>query len=154
MIVSKKIQAFTLSEMVVVLILTSILVGIAFSVLSLVQKHMANIQNNFSNNTELNKVEQSLWVDFNRYSKIEYNAFDDKITLSNPVDSTAYKFHKEFIVKNSDTFNISLSKKIFYFNGISITSGDIDALKLETSKAFQKQKLFVYKKNDATRFVN
>ena len=41
---TSKIQAYTLSEMIVVLILTSIVVGMAFSVLTLVQKHMSGIR--------------------------------------------------------------------------------------------------------------
>ena len=63
-----KIKAFTLSEMVVVTILTSIIVGIAFSVLSLVQRHMYSIKQNFNNNTELSKLEQALWIDFDMLS--------------------------------------------------------------------------------------
>jgi len=65
---TNKIQAFTLSEIIVVLILTTIIVGLAFSVLTLVQKHMRSIQSNFYNTTELKKLETSLWLDFNRYS--------------------------------------------------------------------------------------
>lgn len=149
-----KIQAFTLSEMIVVIILTSIVVGMAFSVLSLVQKHMYSIQVNFKGNTELNKLEQSLWLDFNRYSNIKYDDVNEKLIFITEIDSTTYQFTREQIITDIDTFNIELQHKAFYFNGDKKGNGQIDAIKLETSKAFQNQKIFVFKQNDATTFVN
>lgn len=151
---NKKIKAFTLSEMVVVIILTSIVVGLAFSVLSLVQKHMMSIQHNFSQNTELQKLEQSLYLDLNRYSKIEYNTSDEELKFSNALDSIRYTIHKKIIIKDQDTFNISINQKQFFFNGNSIESGQIDAIKLETSKATQNKIIFVFKTNDAANYMN
>ena len=151
---TKKIQAFTLSEMIVVLILTSIVIGLSFSVLTLVQKHMRSIQNNFSQNTEINMLEQSLWLDFNRYSKIKYDDLEDALVFNSEIDSTTYKFNREYIMKDSDTFNIQLNHKTLFFEGTTTKKGFIDAIKLETSKAFQNQHLFVSKQNDAAQFMN
>lgn len=151
---NRKMQAFTLSEMVVVLILTSIVVGLAFSVLSLVQKHMTGIQTNFVQKTELNKLEQSLWIDFNKYSNITYDALDDELKFTNEIDSLTYQFHEQYIVKVLDTFNIPTQRKTFFFNGIHVEVGIIDAIKLETSKIMQNQHLFIFKENDARPFIN
>jgi len=149
-----KIQAFTLSEMVVVLILTSIVVGLAFSVLSLVQNHMVVIQQNFIKNSELNKLEQSLWLDFNRYSNIEYDDLEDELTFINDMGSTKYQFQKDAIIKARDTFHIQLQSQAFFFDGHQIQKGTIDALKLETSKTMQNQHFFIFKENDAIPFIN
>jgi len=149
-----KIQAFTLSEMIVVIILTSIVVGMAFSVLTLVQKHMLSIQENFSKNTTLNTFEQALWIDFNRYPKIEYSAIDDELIFTSEIDSVVYKFTTEHIIKEVDTLHIPIQIKSFFFDGNKTANGQVDAIKLEVSKAFQNQTLFVFKKNDATQFMN
>jgi len=149
-----KISAFTLSEMIVVLILTSIVVGLAFSVLTLVQKHMYGIQDNFNRNTELNKLEQSLYLDFNRYSEISYDAINDELTFSSELNTLSYKFKKKRIIKDRDTFPIQLKGKTLFFDGEKTTGGKIDALKLETSKVTRNQFLFVYKQNDATQFMD
>lgn len=149
-----KIQAFTVSEMVVVLILTSIVVGLAFTVLSLVQKHMSGIQNNFMNRAELNKLEQSLWVDFNRYSKIKYNDLDEELIFANELDTISYQFYEAYVIKNRDTFHIPLQRKIQFFKGNPIRTGEIDALKIEAAKIMQNQQLFVFKRNDATTYMN
>lgn len=151
---NKKIQAFTLIEMIVVLILTSIVIGLAFSVLTLVQKHMYSIQNNFTKNTELNKLEQSLWLDFNRYPKISYDELENELQFTSEIDSITYKFKEQYIVKDIDTFPIGLQSKTLFFDGNTIEKGKVDAIKLETSKIFQNQHLFVFKQNDATLFMD
>lgn len=149
-----KIQAFTLSEMIVVIILTSIVVGMAFSVLSLVQKHMQGIQDNFNKNTQMNKLEQSLWIDFNRYSKIHYDELDEALVFKSEIDSTSYRFTQDYIIKDLDTFYIPIMNKMFFFDGKQTSKGQIDAIKLEASKSFQNQALFIFKQNDATIFIN
>jgi len=149
-----KIRAFTLSEMVVVLILTSVLVGLAFSVLSLVHKHITSIQNNFNKNTELDMLQQTLWLDFNRYSKIEYNAIEDQLKFSNEMDSLRYQFHETYIVRDQDTLQVQLYGKTVFFDGSIVETGYVDAIRLETSETFQSQQLFVFKDNDATLFMN
>ena len=140
--------------MVVVLILTSIVVGMAFSVLSLVQKHMSSIQHNFNNNTELSLLEQSLNLDFNRYSNISYDALNERLLFSSEIDSVIYEFKTEKIIKNLDSFNIRIQHKALFFDGEKVQNGQIDAIKLQTSKTFQNQQLFVFKQNDATLFMN
>lgn len=151
---NRKTEAFTLSEMIVVLILTSIVVGLAFSILTIVQNHMKAIQKNLDFTMELNKLEQSLNLDFNRFSKIEYDDLNGVLLFSNEMDSKNYVFRENYIVKDLDTFQIELSNKQFYFDGIATTAGYIDAVKLETSKTTQNQRLFVFKRNDATLYMH
>lgn len=149
--IHNKIKAFTISEVVVVLILSVIIIGLAFSVLSLTQKHLSAIQNNFSQNTELNMLEQSLWIDFNRFSKIKFDELKNEMRFTNEIDSVSYQFKSDYIIKERDTFLVQFQEKVLFFDGLKVKAGEIDALKLETSK---KQYLFVFKKNDATSFIN
>ncbi|WP_303316703.1 prepilin-type N-terminal cleavage/methylation domain-containing protein [Flavivirga abyssicola] len=149
-----KIGAFTLSEMIIVIIITSIIVGMAFSVLTLVQRHMSSIQNNFNKSTELVKLEQSLKIDFNRYSKIAYNEIEDKLIFTSEIDAVVYKFTNDYIIKDLDTFNLSLQHKTVFFDGDKKQSGFIDAIRLETTKALQNQQLFIFKQNDAAQYMN
>ena len=50
----RKISAFTLNEMLVVLLVTTIVVSMGFAVLQLVQQQMGGIDRNYERNTELN----------------------------------------------------------------------------------------------------
>ncbi len=140
--------------MIIVLILTSIVVGMAFSVLNLVQRHMHSIQHNFKKTTELNKLEAVLNLDFNRYSKVSYNGLENEINFSSPIDSVSYQFYDNMIIKETDTFNIQLQNKLFLIDGEKVLNGKMDAIKLVTSRDYQNQVLFIYKKNDASNYMD
>ena len=150
----KKINAFTISELSVVLLLTSIVVGLAFTVLGLVQKQMGAMQVNFNNTLELNKLETELWLDFNRYPSIRFNATENRLLLKNELDSVSYTLSESYIIKEQDTFPVQLESKNFYFDGDPVTANTIDAIKLITTKTFQNRTLFIYVNNDATVYMN
>lgn len=153
MAIKSKIKAFTLSEMIVVLILTSIIAGLAFSVITLVNKHIHGIQNNLSYHTELLKLKQSLTIDFNRYHDLNYNVATHTLSLKNGLNETSYEFYKTHVIKDTDTFKVNTEKRHVFFNGKPVTSGPIDALRLQVSKTQQDQVLFIFKYNDATQFM-
>lgn len=151
--ISTKIRAFTLNEMIVVLILTSIVVGLVFTVLTILQRRFHDIQQRFERQAEKQKLEQSLWIDFNRYSSINYNMSTDELFFMSEIDAVKYQFHKDIIVKNRDTFKIKAAQKTFFFMGDKTQHGEIDAMKLRSSKNGIDQTFFFSKKNDATLFM-
>ena len=151
---NKKIQAFTLSEMLVVLILTVIVVGLAFTVLSLVQKQMYSIQANFEQSSEINRLEIALQIDFHNYSEIQLDSELDELKFKTEIDSISYTFSDNTIIRAKDTFNIAIDKPQFYFNGEARSKdGLVDAIKLKTSKKTREQPIFVFKQNDAAQFM-
>lgn len=150
-----KIPAFTLSEMMVVIALTAVVVAMAFSVLSLVQRQMKGMEENFAKDTGLELLEQALWLDFNRYRVVSFNPSSDEIHFRTELDSVYYQLHENRVIKYPDTFNIRFPVKKFYRDGREVTGGIIDALQLETSSdTIGNRKLFVFKKNDATQYMN
>ena len=148
-----KIKAFTLAEMMVVLLLTTLVVGMAYSVLHLVQKQMAGIENNFENRTELNRLRQSLWTDLNRYEYAYYNARQHRIELSSEIKGITYELEEKFIVKERDTFFMSPEEWSFYFEDRGQSAGPIDALRL-TTRENGGQTLFVWRNNTANTYMN
>ncbi|WP_299101943.1 hypothetical protein [uncultured Winogradskyella sp.] len=149
-----KLKAFTLNEMVIVMIISTIVIGLAFTVLSMVQRHMSSIQKNFSLKTEFNHLEQALWVDFNKYNSIRFNEKENEIKLKNEIDSTLYRITPDFVLKDEDTLNIKIDQTLFFFNGIEVSRGKVDAVKITLSEQFKDQKIFVFKRNDAFQFIN
>lgn len=139
--------------MIVVLILTVIVVGLAFSVLTLVQKQMSSIQTNFEKSSEINRLETALYIDFHKYSDIQYLLEENTLKLKSELDSVSYQFDGDKIIKAKDTFNISIDNKQFFFSGELTNNGLIDAIKLETSKDTQNQPIFVSKQNDAAQLM-
>ncbi|EDP71902.1 hypothetical protein FBALC1_12412 [Flavobacteriales bacterium ALC-1] len=149
-----KVQAFTLHEMVIVMIISTIVIGIAFTVLSLVQRHMWSIQQNFNLNTEFNRIEQALWIDTNRYNTINFNAIENEIKFRSEIDSTIYRFKLDYVLKDRDTFHITIKEKTVFFDGNKVSKGVIDALRLQLPKQYKAQSIFVFKSNDATQFID
>lgn len=149
-----KVKALTLNEMVIVMILTTIVVGLAFTVLSLVQRHMWSIQQNFNLNTEFNRLEEVLWIDVNRYNTLTFNETENILSFKTVVDSIQYRFERDFTVRNQDTFNLKIEQRDFFFNGQKVAKGKIDAIRLELSKKYNNQSIFVFKINDAKQFLD
>lgn len=149
-----KIQAFTLGEIIIVLILTSIVVGMAFSVLFLVQKQMSGIQTNYKHQMEIRKLETILNLDFNRYNKITIDEVQGQILFKSEKDSVKYQMSSSLVIKELDTFKIQIENANYFLKGEKIANGEIDAIKLEFGKEFLNQKIFVFKYNDAAISMN
>lgn len=151
----KKIKAFTLNEMLVVLLITVLVVGMAFSVLRLVQVQMHGISSNYEKNTELNLLRQSLWVDFNRFDRIWYNGAEQRMVFENEVAKSSYQILPEGVVKEKDTFWVLVPRWQLYFNGETVGKGEIDAIDLFIGKEDEVGKrVFVFKRNAATSYIN
>jgi competence protein ComGC len=149
----KKIAAFTLSEMLVVLLLTIIVVGLAFSVLGLVQKQMWDIQKNYEEKTTDNLLQQALWVDFNSNASIEFSNKQQALFLGNEAKEQSYRFYEGYILRGTDTLDTNFTVSKMFYKGVEVSNGFIDALELTNTDQVPKT-LFIYKKNTATDFMN
>lgn len=151
---SHKIKAFTLSELIVVMVLTLIVAGMAFSVLQLVQKHMYAIKGNFENSTNITLLEQSLWIDANRSKLMKYDTAKSTLYFISEIDTISYSFQPKYIQKETDTFAVSVTEKLFYFEGKETLLEKIDAFKLITAKEFKSKAIFISKRNTAETYMN
>ena len=149
----KKIKAFTISEMLVVLVISSVVVGLSLTVLSLVQKQVGAINENYKKNTEMQQLERVLTYDFQRY-ELFYNSKNDQLKGMSVTDTVVYHFNENFIIRNTDTLYVSIAKMIKYLDGNLVTENSIDALELQWSKDFPEKKLFISKIKDAAFYMN
>jgi hypothetical protein len=137
--------------MMVAIVITIMVVGMAFSVLGLVQKQMTGIAFNLNKATQVDLLEQSLWLDFNRYELIR--SLNDELVFKNEVDSVKYEIQKDLIIKDIDTFSIKIDEFEKFLDGKKVNLGAIDAIKIIASKESQSKTLFIYKNNDATLYM-
>lgn len=149
-----KIKSFTLSELLVAMIITVIIIGIAFSVLNLVKKEIGTIEKNYSKTTELLQLEQRLWLDYNTHSNVNYRKKNNLLTLISEVDTVTYNFSDNFILRNKDTIKAKVTIDKLYFLGKEIKEGTSDAISILCSKELPNYTIFVFKQNDATFFMN
>lgn len=149
-----KVKSFTLAELLVVMIITAIVVGLAFSVLRLVQKQLYLIQNNFEKSSALLLFEQKLWQDFNELHLIKFNAKENILLLASESDTVVYSFQEDFSLRNSDTLKLKLNVDKVYFEGKEVKNDTIDAISIFAKADLPDYYIFVSKKNDLTFSMN
>jgi len=149
----KKIQAFTLNELIVVMVITVVVIGLVYSVLSLVQSHMKGISYNLGNATEANLMEQALTLDFNTYHQAEVSQ-SGQIFFKNELDSIAYEIGENLLIRETDTFDITVGGVEFFLDNNVITSGKFNAIKVSISPEEKKEDIFIYKQNDAKTYMD
>lgn len=149
-----KIKSFTLPELLVVMVITAIVVGLAFGVLRLVQKQIHAIQKNFDKTTDLVLFEQKLWQDFNELHTIRFNIDKNSLLMESEMDTVNYSFHDNFTLRNNDTIKLKLVPTKLFFNGKEVKEGYIDAISISGVAEILGYEIFISKENDATQFMN
>lgn len=145
---ARKIPSFTLTEMLVVLVISTIVVGLAYSVLSLFTKNLIHINENYQGTNEIQLLELQMALDFQRYHEISLNERNKELTLKTPLDSIIYRFDSEKIIRLKDTLLTSKIRLEGYYLGKRQKTGVIDALKIELNNSGLEY-LFISKENDA-----
>lgn len=139
--------------MIVVLLITIIVVGLAFSVLRLVQQQMGGMQKNYELGTEVNLLRQSLSIDFATYPLSTYDNKTNTLRFENELGYKEYIFENDRIIQEIDTFSIRLKTKTFYLNGREFASGQIDALQLQTTQEQGSKIIFMHAENAADEYM-
>ncbi len=145
--------------MLVVLIITSLVVGLAFSVLQLVQKQMHGMEIHYEQRTEINRLRQALWLDMNICDRAYFDPVQNQLILSTNARDLRYKFLSNHIIREIDTFQFRAYSWEVYFENKMPINNEIDAIQLNLKPKIQNFKLqtpdlFVYKTNSATTYMN
>ncbi len=145
-----KIKAFTLTEVMVVIVLSAIVAGLAFSILGIVQKNMQGIAGNYEYRSQLQSLEVALTIDINKHTAAQWSEVDNQLILSSPIAEKRYTFSTDSIFSGDDKFLVTTKTKTFYFEGNEVQTGQIDAVKLTFDKTTELHRIFVFKHNDPT----
>lgn len=149
-----KLSAFTLAELLVVLVISSIVIATAFLVLNMIRKQVILVQRNYQQKQEVRLFEITLTRDFNNFNAI-FDSTNEKIVLLNTKDTITYSFLNNVIVRGKDTFEIELAEKKLFLDGIEVNnSSTIDAIEMNLSDTFANKQLFISNIKDASYYVN
>lgn len=136
-----------------VMVITVVVVGLAYSILSLVQSHMRAIDYNLETATEVNLMEQALTLDFNTYNQMEITS-PGHLTFKNELDSVSYDFKKDILIRESDTFAIKIGDTKFFLDNKPVISGRFDAVHIIVNPQDWQHDIFIYRQNDAQIYMN
>jgi hypothetical protein len=149
-----KVKSFTLAELLVVMAITAIVVGISFSVLTLVQKQLKFVDVQLEKSTQLDFFKLKINADLNTFTDCVYQPEINTLHLQTDETFVDYTFKEEYVLRNTDTLKVPIQVNRLYFEGELVAAGGIDAISLEAFPQEQKKELFFYKTNDATFYVN
>lgn len=150
---SKKLKAFTLIEVLVTMLLTTIIIGIIYYAYEVVQKQFIHNKTNDEGITQLSMLNYLLEKDFNESAEVI--AANNGITfLYNDLKSINYEFDEEYILRNTenvtDTFKIAVENATQLFLESLVNKGDL-VDRLEMDLKYSKESLyFVYTKEYAS----
>lgn len=146
-----KVKAFTLTELIVVMIISTIVISLAYVALSMVKKQVGHIQKRTISKEELLSLEKVLHRDFNSFGIADFT--NSELRFKNPIDSIKYIIEDNYILRNKDTFHVPLSEVTLFLDGQKVQKGKVDALRF-TTKNLTNRATFIYTVKDAAFYLN
>ena len=140
-----RVKGFTLSEMMVVMVLTVVVVGLAFAILTLVQRQMETARQNYQGSTDINLLRQGLWHDLRTYPNAQWRATEQRLELGFDALAVTYRFEEDRVIRNRDTLDVPVYEYQFFNKGIPVIGGAVDALKLKLDESGSGRPLFVFR---------
>lgn len=127
----KKLQAFTITELMVVMLISTITITAAFSAYSIIDKQFRAYGKDNEKALNLSTIKGLLSDDFLLAKEVQGNKNGIRFQMDN--DSIIYAIHGNYIVrKNSilntrnDTFAIKIEDSVFRLNNTEVENGLID----------------------------
>lgn len=148
----KKTKAFTLTELLVVMIVSTIVISMAFVVLTMVKKQLRVIRRNLDKKQTIEQIDRVLWKDFNESNLVYF--VKDKLVVEKEEDTLFYTIKEKMLIREKDSFPIQIKTKSFFLDGLQIEKGSLDAMKLEFESTYTNQNIFVFKRKDASFYLN
>ena len=148
-----KIPAFTLSEILVVLAITSIVIAIAFTVLNLVTKQFTTMRARYEERTEVTKFKQRLLFDFEKGSTALWNVKQQQLDITVQDETIQYEIAPDYVLRDRDTIPFKVQNTRFYYKGDEIEEGVTDGLELTLMISNRPVVFFVSRKVDAQQTI-
>lgn len=133
-----------------VLVITVIVVGLAFSVLSLINGQLLGMQTALNEGMQNDKTEELLWIRFNKADRVYY--LNNRLQFEGMTHIYQAQLSDSSMVIERDTLQLELDSLRLYFKGQEVQGGEIDALELFCNNGLRQ--IFVNKVNAATSYMN
>ena len=121
--------------------------------MELVQKQVLIVNRTYKKQQKIINLERQLTTDLNTH-KAFIKVQGKELQLKNSKDTVNYQITEKYIVREKDTIDLQSGFPIFYLDGIQVSSGIIDAVEFSFTDTYSKQAFFVYKRKDASHYIN
>lgn len=148
--INKKIPAFTIMEVTIAMLLSAIVIGLAYTIFSIVTRSYHSYQLKHEGMATVLRLDELLQRDFERAEIILKDA--DGIALKNGSYLVKYHFNPDYVLRTgivTDTLKVKTDSVSLSFEGKIISSQDNDeeqnrADQLEITVMFEKEKIPYY----------
>lgn len=124
-----KVKGATISEALITIAITVIVVGISFAVLLLVKLQMRGMQGYYKEHLEVNQAQQILSADFFKADKVIADKTGFTLTTLNDQEIN-YNLKDSTLLRNQDTLLKNCESLLFYHKGLPANSSKVDAIKV------------------------
>lgn len=150
---TKKIHAFTLSELLVVLVISSIVVTLSLLALGSVQKQVRSINLTFEKQQQILKLERWMAMDMNQ-SIVRFDRKKNVLECVKGKEIINYQFTEKGIIRGKDTLQLIPQNMNLYLDGELVKNEAVDAIEFAFSDTYSQKGFFVSKRKDASYYMN
>jgi hypothetical protein len=135
------------------MVVSSIVVTLSFLALENVQRQVRLINQTFDKQQKILRLERNLNMDMYTLEG-SFDLGKKQLIFQGTKDTIRYTFQDHYIVRQEDTIALQVQNKLFYLEGEQVFSGRFDALELTFSDTYTQQGFFLYRKHDASYYMN
>lgn len=149
-IVDKKLQSFTIIELLVALMLSSLVVLISYTFFDIVSKLYLKKQKFYSNITDMSRLHLEMQEEFDKCESVYY--YDNNLLFIKPMgDSICYNFNDTYITKQwediKDTVFLRSENFLTKYNSEEVDDGPIDEVSFDIIDKGEKFTFSLIKEN-------
>lgn len=145
----KRIKGFTIQEIMIVMVITSLIATMVFSIIQYSYRFLNSVVKTGNAQSEINHLQQVLSVDFLRADEIN---FDNMLVCKFYLESATYQFNPNCIIRRSlnsvDSFKIAYTlPTVGYCNDKLVNSFELKCLNNEVEFRVSAIKKYPFKMN-------
>lgn len=123
-----KLKSFTLSEIIVVMVISMIVIGLSYSILSLVNSQMEDIKEINATQTAFHRFHGRIQNDIQTFTDHSLEANGTQLIFKNPIREKIYYFYPDQVISELDTFYLGSYSLTTYLKNTPVNQGAFDAI--------------------------
>jgi len=160
--INKRIPAFTIMEVTIAMLLSAIVIGITYTVFSIVTRSYHNYNLKHKGMAGMLRLDELLQKDFERAEIILKDT--DGIVIKSPAHQIRYRFYSDYVLRIGpavDTFKIkndslvtSFESKVISATGINDEQNRLDELSIQLNLQNEKIPYYYHKTYSSVNLIN
>lgn len=147
------LKGYTLSEMVIVMLTTTIIISFCFGVLQYLNRTFHTYEATLNLLSQQERIEDLIFHDMDQFENILIKP-PNRIVFFNAIDTVHYQFNPNSLIREQDTLLHHSFKINFYNYGQPVVLGWVDAIEILYSKPRNRAFFFFQYTSSSKRLHN